>query len=228
LELEERILPPFGSTFVFLYLPSPIDVSLVANPLKVLTVLVISMLQQLTELSKVFVAVRAMVGQFGHLLLWIVGSTTTTIRQAWYIRQVTMHRPILSGKVINLTSCTFSTSTAPTTRSTFHMLYRVGTIPESLFATNWTCYGTWTMNLLMHLQIVAIPKVFTTGRTLNGIPAAAIRTARVARSLSPLIGSKLIGVTLEITLGTPTTHFQSFLFLGGCASMDCCRWGWAS
>jgi hypothetical protein len=174
-----------------------------------IAVLVIPVLQQLTQLSKRLVTIGTMVGQIGHHTTAII----IVVGQEGCCGQVRAHTFFTIRIVVNMLSRSFLWTVTTGTVPTFNVLDGIRTRGKIGFTTYGTRNRTGTMNLHMHLQIVLTCKGSTAcftviGRRRRGIHA--IDTPRIATAFTPLIVGIIIFVVPITTVGTNTATLDTF------------------
>jgi hypothetical protein len=193
-----------------------------------LTMLLIIVLQELTEIPKRFVARTTLVRILGRTAMVIV-----TIGKKRRARQVGSHGRLRLGKLVNVFSGIVLPETA-TAVPAFHMLHRIGTGTKPRVATDRTGHVARTMDLHVHLQRVPARKLaiafaalksamdlhvhlqrVRAGKlavafaALKSAALAALDTVSAARrafALAPLITAKVVAFAPILTVRTVPTH----------------------
>lgn len=169
--------------------------------------LLIVVLQELTELAKHLVARTTLVGIFGSVAM----AMARAIGEKRRARQVGSHGRLRRGVLVNAFASIILAATA-TAIPAFHMLHGIGTRTKPSVATNGTGKAARTMDLGVHIQLVVVGKratAFVTFKSRAAAAAAAMNTGGATRStfaFAPLIVAKVVASAPIITRGTVPNH----------------------
>jgi hypothetical protein len=170
-------------------------------------VFLVLMLQELTEMTKVFITQFAMVGELRHSL-----SSTPTVLEEGDAAHEIAHHLLTSRKVVNLSSSVVLASTAAAAAA-LNVLNGIRPGLEPRVAANGAGNILGTMNLHVHFEAVLVGELALANSadearrmTVAVIsPAHAVATTCIV-SLSPLIAAEIPAVTVVSTLSTMPTH----------------------
>lgn len=155
--------------------------------------LVVLVLQQLTELTKGLVAVGTVVGEIGD-------ASSVSIREHGNVGcNVALHASLLIRKFVNLTSRIVGPKTTRTI-TTLNVLHRIGPGPEASFMADGTRNVSWTMRLCVHVELILSVKVseaFVTGEGGSGISSEAIISVAGIVVPTHTVFASRISITLE-------------------------------
>jgi hypothetical protein len=171
-----------------------------------LPMLIIIVLQELTELPKGLVARTALVGIFGSAAA-IGLFMAIAIGEKRRARQIGSHGRLRRGILVNAFTSVILAKTA-TAIPTFHMLHSVGTGTKPRVTTNGTGHGARTMDLGVHVQLVLVGKLTVALAAFKSSIVALNAVAATGNTvaLTPLIVAKVAALTPVAAPGTVANH----------------------
>ena len=173
--------------------------------------LVVLVLQELTELTKGLVAIGALVGKIWNNSA-VIAVFTATIREARSITDVAIHGLLAFGKLVNLSaSVIFSETARAITR--LDVLHSIRARTKSLFATDWTSHVARTVNLKVHVEFILSIKASIAGAAagIANNSFDAIAAARVSVAFHPLVATERAAAQVFIALTAAPSHGESIL-----------------